>query len=334
KGSPLELVLNSLYFQSKIPGAIRYSEATRVDASGLARGIPLYTRFHTAGNPIVGTTLDYFEFRRLSLADGHMMAMLGQCVLGSDAARTARVGPGDYLLSSPESVLDIAGVYPLRMKVVGILQPAGTPDDMAVFVDVKTAWVIEGLAHGHQDLSRPEAAGGVLRTEGSQIVANASVVEYNEITPENVADFHFHGDPATFPITSVIVIPRDERAGTLLQGRYLSAQETTQIVAPVAVMRDLLDTVFTVGGYVTAGVIIVGLATLATISLVFLLSLQLRRREMETMQKIGGSRRRIAALVILEIAGVLLAGATLAVILAMLTGWAASAATRSLIQLT
>ena len=94
------------------------------------------------------------------------------------------------------------------MKVAGVLKPTGTPDDLAVFVDIKTAWVIEGLAHGHQDLSRPEASPGVLRTEGTRIVANASVVEYNEITPENVASFHFHGDPATFPITSVIVIPR------------------------------------------------------------------------------------------------------------------------------
>ncbi len=48
-------------------------------------------------------------------------------------------------MSSPESVFDITGVYPLKMNVVGILQPTGTPDDDAVFVDVKTAWVIGGL---------------------------------------------------------------------------------------------------------------------------------------------------------------------------------------------
>ncbi len=334
KGSPLELVLNSLYFTADVPEPTRFDEAARVDASGLARGIPLRTRFHTADSPIVGTTLDYFEFRGLRLAEGRMMAMLGECVLGAGAARAAAVGPGGYVLSTPESVFDIAGVYPLKMKVVGVFEPAGTPDDLAVFVDVKTAWVIEGLAHGHQDLQRAEAAAGVLRTEGNQIVANASVVEYNEITAENVADFHFHGDPATFPVTSVIVVPRDEKSATLLEGRYLGNEETVQIVAPAEVMTDLLKTVFTVGGYVTVGVIIVGLATLATISLVFLLSLQLRRREMETMQKIGGSKYRIAAVIILEIAGVLLAGALLAAILAILTGWAASAATRTLILLT
>ena len=197
KGSPLELVLNSLYFESDTPSPMPYAEADRVDQSGLARAIPLYMRFRAAKSPIVGTTLEYFEFRDMELAEGRLMAMMGECVLGSKAAETASVGLEGYVLSSPESVFDLAGVYPLKMKVVGILEPAGTPDDLAVFVDVKTTWVIEGLAHGHQDLNRPEAAAGVLRKEGNKVIGNASVVEYNEITSDNVASFHFHGDPAT-----------------------------------------------------------------------------------------------------------------------------------------
>jgi putative ABC transport system permease protein len=299
----------------------------------LARAIPLYTRFHAAKNPIVGTTLEYFEFRNLALAEGRLMAMLGECVLGRKAADAAGVEPGGYVLSSPESVFDLAGVYPLRMKVVGILEPTGTPDDVAVFVDVKTTWVIEGLAHGHQDLSRPEAAAGVLRKEGNKVIGNASVVEYNEITSDNVASFHFHGDPATFPITSVIVVPEDQKSSDLLRGRYLSDGEQVQIIAPAAVMDDLLGTIFTVRGYVMAAVLIVGVATLATMVLVFILSLQLRRREIETMEKIGGSRHRIRGLVAIEILGVLGCGVLLAGVLSALTAWFATAVTRMLVAL-
>ena len=40
-----------------------YAESERVAASGLARAIPLYTRFRSGGHPIVGTTLEYFAFR-------------------------------------------------------------------------------------------------------------------------------------------------------------------------------------------------------------------------------------------------------------------------------
>ena len=333
KGSPLELVLNSLYFESGSPPTTAYAEVERVQRSDLARAIPLYTRFRAGRSPIVGTTLDYFEFRRLPLAEGRAMAMLGECVLGAAAARSADVGPGGFVLSSPESVFDLAGVYPLKMKVVGVFEPTGTPDDLAVFVDIKTAWVIEGLAHGHQDLSRPEASPGVLRTEGNKVVANASVVEYNEITPENVASFHFHGDPATFPITSVVVIPKDAKSGTLLQGRYLRPEEPVQIVRPEEVMDDLLDTILTVRGYVLVAAIILGVATLATMTLVFVLSLQLRRREMQAIAKIGGSRSQIVGLVAVEILGVLGAGVLLAAVLSALTGAFATAMTRLFVSL-
>lgn len=333
KGSPLQLVLNSLYFESDPAPPMSLAEAVRVDQSRLAQAIPLYTRFRAANSPIVGTSLEYFEFRNLEISEGRLMAMMGECVVGAKAAASAGAELGEHTLSSPESVFDLAGVYPLKMKVVGILKPTGKPDDFAVFVDVKTTWVIEGLAHGHHDLSRPEAVSQVLRREGNRVIGNASVVEYNEITSDNVASFHFHGDPATFPITSVIVVPKDKKSSDLLRGRYLSETEQVQVVEPAAVVDDLLRTVFTVRGYVMAAVIIVGVATLATMVLVFLLSLQLRRREMETMEKIGGSKSRIGGLIAVEILGVLGGGVILASILAALTGWFATTVTRVVVTL-
>jgi ABC-type antimicrobial peptide transport system permease subunit len=45
--------------------------------------------------------------------------------------------------------------------------------------------------------------------------------------------------------------------------------------------------------FVIAAVVVVGISTLATAILVFMLSLRLRRREIETMRKIGGSRASI-----------------------------------------
>lgn len=333
KGSPLELVLNSLYFESDTPSAMRYAEVARVAESELARAIPLHTRFRSGPSPIVGTTLEYIEFRGFELAHGRHFAMIGECVLGSKAAVEGSVEVGGSIVSSAERVFDITGPYPLKMKVVGVLKPTGTPDDLAVFVDVKTTWVIEGLAHGHQDLSRPEAASGVLRTEGRKIIGNASVVEYNEITPQNVDSFHFHGDTVAFPVNSAIAIPRDKKSSDLLRGRYLSEDEPVQIVEPVDVMDDLIRTIFTVRRYAMVAIIIVGIATLATMTLVFMLSLQLRRREMETMQKIGGSRYRISSVVAMEIIGVIGAGVLLAGALSVLTGWFATAVTRMLIML-
>ncbi len=324
KGSPLELVLNTLYFKSGMPPVVRFAEVTRIEASGLARAIPIYVRFRAGPSRLVGTTLEYFEFRGLEIAQGRPMAMLGECVLGAAAAERAGVGPGGYVTSSPEGVFDLAGVYPLRMKVAGVLRAVGTADDRAVFVDMKTAWVIEGLAHGHQDLTGAEAGPAILRTEGDTIIANASVVEYNQITAENLSSFHFHGDAADFPVTAVIVLPADQKSRALLEGRYLGAHERVQFVQPSAVMEDLLGTVFTVRRYAMTALAIVAAVTLATMTLVFALSVQLRRRELETRNRIGGTIGRIRGIVAVEITGVLGVGVLLAAVASALTGWFAT----------
>jgi putative ABC transport system permease protein len=96
-------------------------------------------------------------------------------------------------------------------------------------------------------------------------------------------------------------------------------------------MDELLDTILTVQTFVIAAVVVVGLSTFATAILVFLLSLRLRRREIETMVKIGGSRGSIAWVMTSEIVVVLLMGVLLATTLTLLTSQFGSSAIRALI---
>jgi hypothetical protein len=129
KGSALDLVMNTLYFASRPPDEIRMGETARIDESGLALPIPVFVRFEARGSPIVGTTLDYFDFRDLRTREGRSLAILGDCVLGASVAKRLRLGPGDSLVSSPENLFDLAGAYPLKMNVVGVLEPSHTPDE-------------------------------------------------------------------------------------------------------------------------------------------------------------------------------------------------------------
>ena len=305
RGSALELVLNSLYFESEAPVAMEYREVERVEESGLARAVPLHVRFRARNRPVVGTSLDYFELRGLRVESGRGLTLLGECIVGARAARELDLAPGDFLVTSTENVFDLAGVYPLRLHVVGVLGATGTADDGAVFVDLKTAWIIEGLGHGHQDLATPEAQRAVLSREGGRITANASVVEFNEITAANIDSFHFHGDLSDHPVTSLIALPHDDKSRVLLMGRYESKEERVQAVRPLRVIEELLATVVKVQGYAAAAIGVVGLATLATSALVFLLSLRLRRREIETLVKIGGARTPVAIVLASEIVAVL-----------------------------
>lgn len=311
-GSPLELVLSSLYFHADSPPSLPFSSFKEIRDTGLALAIPLNTRFKSRGSPIVGTSLDYFDFRKLKLAEGRMMGMLGECVIGANVAATLGVTTGDSLVSSPETVFDIAGVYPLKMTIAGVLAPVGSADDDAVFVDYKTTWVIQGLGHGHQDLVNPEAASAVLNRSDGRVTANASVVEYGEITYENVAEFHFHGGTDDFPLNSVIIVPPDEKNGALLRGRYQGNKQGLQMVVPTSVLDELLGTVFTVQNYIILGLAILSLATIAVITLVFLLSQQLRKGEFHTLSRIGASRSYIALLITSEIGFVFIGSFVLA----------------------
>jgi putative ABC transport system permease protein len=311
-GSPLELVLSSLYFHAEQPPELPFASFTELRDTGWAEAIPLNTRFHSRGSPIVGTSLEYFSFRDLGLAQGRMMGMLGECVVGANVAARESVGVGDSLVSSPETVFDIAGVYPLKMAITGVLEPNGSADDDAIFVDFKTSWVIQGLGHGHQDLVNPAAAAGVLNRKDGLVTANASVVQYAEITPVNVAQFHFHGATGDFPLSSVIVVPPDEKSGALLRGRYQDNDLGMQMIVPSSVLNDLLDTVFTVQNYIILGLAILSLATIAVITLVFLLSQQLRKGEFHTLSRIGASRTYIATLIASEIGFVFIGSLLLA----------------------
>jgi len=301
KGSSLDLVMNSLYFSDQVPELVSMEASERVMESDLALPIPVYVRFHARGNPIVGTTLDYFDFRGLKVAEGRNLAVLGDCVLGTRVAENLGLKPGDSMLSSPETLFDLAGVYPLKMKVVGVLQKSHTSDDLAVFVDIKTTWVIQGLGHGHQDVTKLTDPTLILKRSESNVAATAKLYHHTEITKKNIDSFHFHGNTSIYPITAVIAVPYDDKSGTILRGRYLSRNETLQIIKPKEVIDGLLQNIFRIKNVLDAVISVVALATVMAIILVFALSLRLRQREIETVFKLGCSRMTIARLVASEI---------------------------------
>ena len=118
---------------------------------------------------------------------------------------------------------------------------------------------------------------------------------------------------------AVIAVPDDRKSGIMLRGRYETGQDAVQMLVPLRVINNLLDTVFSVRDFVVLGSIGVLIATAAIATLVFVLSIRLREREIATIRKIGGPRRRVSAILLTEIllvvcgAVLITAGMTLAV---------------------
>ncbi len=89
------------------------------------------------------------------------------------------------------------------------------------------------------------------------------------------------------------------------------------MLVPLKIIQELLDTVFVVRDYVVLAETGVGIVAFGIMALVFALSIRLRKREIETIRKIGGARQRLLGVLSAEIVIVVAAGVGLA---ALLTG--------------
>ncbi|WP_020475410.1 FtsX-like permease family protein [Zavarzinella formosa] len=319
RGSPLELTLNSLYFRSDPLPPMKFGEVKRIEESGLGDPIPLYVRFKSQRDPVVGTAPEYFPFRGLRLKEGDGLGRLGDCVAGSRVAARRGIKTGDFVVSSPEQAFDVAGVMPLRMRVTGVLAESGTPDDDAIFTSLRTTWVIAGIGHGHENPDMEHAVPGATPT-------------YMEVTDANVNTFHFHGNRDDFPVSALIVMPGDEKSATRLIGRYQSPENPLQIVEPDRVMSGLLDTVVTIRAFALAALALVGLATVLLLGVLQALSFRIRRREIEILHQLGASRWRVRMLLASDAAGVFFLGALLAAGLTLLASGFGPATIRGLMS--
>ncbi|MEO0692219.1 MAG: ABC transporter permease [Pseudomonadota bacterium] len=301
RGSQLDLTMAALYFSDERPAPVPMRAVEDVWDSGLAAPIPVHTAFSSGGFRIVGTTLDYFDFRDLQLGEGRGLTLLGEAVIGATVAEELGLSVGASLVSAPENLFDLDGVYPLEMPVVGILTQTNTPDDAAIFVDIKTAWVIQGIGHGHEDVvTAAEVAAG------TATLANAAAVQYQRITPDNIDSFHFHGSQGGFPASAAIVVPNDTRSSTILKGRYLDPEGPTQLIEPAGVIQGLVDRIFRIKTLLDVVTAIIAVAALAAIGLAVFLSYRLRAREIVTAVKLGARQGMVLRLLAAETVTLLL----------------------------
>ena len=159
-------------------------------------------------------------------------------------------------------------------------------------LDQETAWIIEGIGHGHNpDLDHNGTSPKLIKT-------------HLEITPENVDSFHFHGDPDTFPLTALIARPQDDKAQALLLAGYQDHASLQALKAP-NVMAELMGMILRVRDFLDAHHTLIGGAMTALLTLILLLTRKLRQTEMETLTMLGCQRGKIAAVQAWEIGLVL-----------------------------
>lgn len=175
KGSPLQLVLSSIYHLDIPTGNIPYAQYESLKKDRRVKtAIPIGLGDNFSGFRIVGTIPEFFELTHLrskdepeeklfTVAEGSVFQNDFEAVLGAQVAQQTGLTIGDTfvgthgLVSLPGS--EEHGQFPYT--VVGILDPSGTANDRAVFCSLASVWLVhdaEKQLHGKEDEPRETTA--------------------------------------------------------------------------------------------------------------------------------------------------------------------------------
>jgi putative ABC transport system permease protein len=155
KGSPLQLVLSSVYHIDVPTGNIPLGELERLRSDpGVARAVPLALGDNFQGFRIVGSDDQLLPLYGASMAKGRSFAKPAEAVLGSEVARRtgAKLGQkfvGSHGLETGEE--DGQGHDHAPFETVGILAPSGTVLDRLILTSVESVWDVHGISHDHHD---------------------------------------------------------------------------------------------------------------------------------------------------------------------------------------
>ncbi|MFK7790199.1 MAG: ABC transporter permease [Phycisphaeraceae bacterium] len=298
KGNRYDLLLQALFFRDGRTDDVPFGliEELEADLAFDATAIPLHARYTAQDAPLVGTDLRaYFSFRGLLIEQGDLPDMMGQAVLGHSAARRLGLSVGDTLTTDRVNLYNIANAMPLQLNIVGVLESTNSADSEAVFVDMKTAWIIAGHGHGHDPAAHASEA------------SHSATVTAIQITSENADTFHFHGDEKDLPLSAVLVLPETDKDRTLITSRY-NASANYQALRPAKVMNELMGLVLRIKRLFDANTALVCIAVVLLIGLVVALSMKLREAERKTLHKLGCGKWLIVQTQVVELA-IVLAGA-------------------------
>jgi putative ABC transport system permease protein len=145
KGSPLQLVLNTVFHMDVPVGNLPYSYYRKLKADDrVAYAIPLALGDNYRGFRLVGTEPEYFTLVRLkdgqpvAVAQGRTFAADYEAVIGSVVARETGLALGQNFVAR-HGVEDTAAAEEHEeapFTVVGIMRETGTPLDRVIFISL------------------------------------------------------------------------------------------------------------------------------------------------------------------------------------------------------
>lgn len=274
KGSPLQLVLCSIFHLDNPTGNIKLSDARKISGNRrfVKQAIPLALGDSYRAFRIVGTDKSYPDHYGCQLASGHWWRRPFEATIGSEVAAQGGLKIGDTFFGAHGLDGNEENAHTEKgYRVVGIMRPGGTVLDRLVLTGIESVWAIH---------EKP-----------------ASATEEGLLAPPSDA-------ASDREITSLLVTYRNPMAAITLP-RMVNSQGNLQAASPAMEILRLFD-LFGVGADVVQyfAYVIILIAGLS-IFIALYNALKERRYDLAIMRTLGASPGRLFAHIILE--GLLLA---------------------------
>lgn len=195
KGSPLQLVLSSVYQIDAPPGNIPYPQAENwMNNPMVESAVPLAYGDNYMGYKIVGTNDNYFNHFKLSINEGTVFSNDFEVVVGSSIAQNIGLKIGDTFFGTHGDAEEGEVHDHHAYKVVGVLEPSGKVADQLILSNIESVWHMHD--HEHEDYTEEahvHAEGEIHHPhEGKEITAvllklrnNMAKMTWPRIIPQN-----------------------------------------------------------------------------------------------------------------------------------------------------
>lgn len=289
KGSPLQLILSSVYQVDAPTGNISLQEFQKLSKNPLVeKAIPLAYGDNYEGYRIVGTTKEYPEHYEAELNQGNWWGKTGQVVMGARAASLTGAKLGTKFSGSHGLTNDMDEHDHFAYTVVGIMKPTGTVVDKLILTDVSSVWAVHE-SHGEEETPSGTADQGHVDDHDH---------DHSESVDDTLAQSTRHADEDQ-EITAGLVSFRSPM-GNLTIPRMVNQNTNMQAALPAIEVNRLFSLMGT--GVKTLRVLAILIVIISAISVFISLyqSLKERKFELALMRTMGASSSQLLLIVLIE----------------------------------
>ena len=190
KGSPLQLILSSIYHIDFPTGNIDMSDAMALSKNRLVKNIiPLGLGDNYQGYRIVGTNHDYLELYSAKMENGSAWDKPFDVVLGSEVADKLNLKLGDQFIGSHGIGSSSHEHDEHPYTISGILVPMGNVLDKLILTSIESVWYTHHEEHDHEKFEASVAKTGFPETDEDREVTSLLIQYRNPIAAVQLPRF-------------------------------------------------------------------------------------------------------------------------------------------------